>query len=423
MNNQVLKLPVFIILAAFFGCSGNPQNQNKSQPNQPQMEETPAYQKGTFGYDHHFLQQNQETITLQDEKGLARVLVCPGYQGRVMTSTANGLEGKSFGWLNYDLIASGEYQPHINPYGGEERFWLGPEGGQYSLFFEPDQPFEFQNWQTPALIDTARFNVVDRDQQMVRFKKQASLSNYSNFTFDLSITRTIRLLSREAVQQHLGVKADTGLQMVAFESENQLTNTGKEVWQKSTGLLSIWILGMYQPGPETTIMIPFSNPDNDPKSEVVNDAYFGKVPQERLIMKGNMIYFKGDGRQRGKIGLDPDHAGSVAGSYDSKNQILTFVQYNKPPDETDYVNSLWELQDEPYAGDVVNAYNDGPLEDGSLMGPFYELETSSPAAALVPGASIRHIHRTFHFQGKEDQLAPIMENIFGVTPDEVKKVF
>ena len=30
----------------------------------------------------------------------------------------------------------------------------------------------------------------------------------------------------------------------------------------------------------------------------------------------------------------------------------------------------------------------GPVEDGSIMGPFYEIETSSPGAELAPGALI-----------------------------------
>lgn len=35
------------------------------------------------------------------------------------------------------------------------------------------------------------------------------------------------------------------------------------------------------------------------------------------------------------------------------------------------------------------------------LGPFYELETSSPAAALNPGESLRHIQRTIHIKGPE----------------------
>jgi hypothetical protein len=36
-----------------------------------------------------------------------------------------------FGWINRKLIASRKIQPHINVFGGEDRFWIGPEGGQF----------------------------------------------------------------------------------------------------------------------------------------------------------------------------------------------------------------------------------------------------------------------------------------------------
>lgn len=74
--------------------------------------------------------------------------------------------------------------------------------------------------------------------------------------------------------------------------------------------------------------------------------------------------------------------------------------FYRPEGVTGYVNSMWEIQKEPFAGDTVNSYNDGPPSPGAKpLGPFYEIETSSAAAALQPGKSIEHIHRTFHFQG------------------------
>jgi hypothetical protein len=54
------------------------------------------------------------------------------------------------------------------------------------------------------------------------------------------------------------------------------------------------------------------------------------------------------------------------------------------------------------------------------MGPFYELETSSPAAALAPGQSILHVHRTYHFQGPESKLDPIARATLGVSISEIK---
>jgi len=102
---------------------------------------------------------------------------------------------------------------------------------------------------------------------------------------------------------------------------------------------------------------------------------------------------------------------------------LTLIQFNKPKGPQKYINQLWKIQKHPFQGDVINSYNDGPLEDGSQIGPFYELETSSPAAFLSPGESIVHIHRTFHFVGDESQLDQISQAVLGVTIQQIKKAF
>jgi hypothetical protein len=57
------------------------------------------------------------------------------------------------------------------------------------------------------------------------------------------------------------------------------------------------------------------------------------------------------------------------------------------------------------------------------MGPFYELESSSPAANLKPGEKLMHRQRIFHFEGNEDQLGVIVEKLFGISLDEVKGIF
>ena len=45
------------------------------------------------------------------------------------------LEGRSLGWVNKAFIEKGDKDPHFNNYGGEDRLWLAPEGGPYSLWF------------------------------------------------------------------------------------------------------------------------------------------------------------------------------------------------------------------------------------------------------------------------------------------------
>ena len=54
----------------------------------------------TFGDDASFLQKHTPLIVLSDRAGQAKVAVSPAWQGRVMTSSAGGDAGLSFGWIN-----------------------------------------------------------------------------------------------------------------------------------------------------------------------------------------------------------------------------------------------------------------------------------------------------------------------------------
>jgi len=188
-------------------------------------------------------------------------------------------------------------------------------------------------------------------------------------------------------------------------------------------LLSIWMLGQLISSPTNVILAPYVDGTESQLGAVVNDSYFGKVPADRLKVLKNLILFKADGLQRGKIGLSPLRAKNYIGSYDYGQKVLTIVYYNKPDNNPGYVNSMWELQKHPFEGDVLNAYNDGPLEDGSQLGPFYELEDSSPAAALKTGESLTHNNLTIHLSGDEAALNSILINLFGISIEEVRQSF
>lgn len=346
--------------------------------------------------------------------------VCPAFQGRVMTSSARGMNGKSFGWINYKLIESREIPAHIYPVGGEDRFWLGPEGGQFSIYFKKDSPFDFASWQTPAPIDTEPFELVKSDEHSALFTRSFELTNYSDTKLNVKVDRKVSLLSRSDIQTL--IPASDGLNIVAYESENTITNMGESPWTKETGALSIWILGMFNPSESTTIFVPYKTGDDAELGPIVNDTYFGKVPADRLIVTDGLIFFRGDGKYRSKIGLNPRRALSLAGSYDEENGVLTIVTFSKPDGVEDYVNSMWEMQDAPFSGDVLNSYNDGPV-DGNTMGPFYELETSSPAAFLTPGEMLMHTHRTIHIQGDEAALNELIKELFNTDIRTIKAAF
>ena len=378
----------------------------------------------TFGDDVAFLRLHQQVIELTDATGQARVAVVPAWQGRIMTSTAGGNGGDSYGWVNRELIASGQTVPHINVFGGEDRFWLGPEGGQFSIFFAKGATFDLAHWFTPAAIDTEPFEVVSQGTDHIVCRRTIRLSNYSGTAFELEVSRELRLLNAADTMTALGLTLPKGVAVVAFESANTIRNTGRQAWQKDSGLLSIWILGMFNASPAATVVVPYEAGPDSARGAVVNDTYFGKVPAERLLVKDGRVFFRADANYRSKIGFSPRRAKSLLGSYDAAGHTLTLVHFTLPPGATDYVNSMWQLQEHPFAGDVVNSYNDGPPQPGAKqLGRFFELETSSPALALQPGAAATHVHQTIHLQGAETELDTISRAALGVGLEEIKHAF
>jgi hypothetical protein len=376
----------------------------------------------SFGDDLAFLKQHTEVVVLSDKASGARAAVAPAWQGRLVTTSADGDAGYSFGWINRELIASGKTQPHINVYGGEDRFWIGPEGGQFSVFFAKGAAFDLEHWFTPAAIDTLPYKLAHQSATSAGFVSEFSLTNFSGTRFDVRVDRHVRLLSPADAWRKLGLPTDAAVKLVACDTENKLTNAGKNAWKKETGLLSIWILGMFNPSPATTIVVPIrKGPESELGVKVTSD-YFGSVPPERLVVGEDTIYFSGDGKYRSKIGINPKRSKATLGSYDSDHHVLTLVKFTQPEGVTEYVNSLWKLQDNPYGGDAANSYNDGPPAPGAKpLGPFYEMESSSPAAALAPGKSLTHVHTTIHLIGPEPALDAVARASLGVSLSEIKR--
>jgi hypothetical protein len=377
-----------------------------------------------FEDDVRFLKKHTRVIELSDAEGRARIAVCPDWQARVMTSTADGPGGASFGWIHRAFIASGRRDPRMNAFGGEDRFWLGPEGGQYSLYFAPGEPFDFAHWNVPPPIDIEPYETVETRPDLVRARKDMSLGNASGFRFDLRLDRTLRLLRADSALADLGSPPEPGVRGVAFESENTITNTGASAWRRETGLVSVWILGMYNPSPDAVAVLPYRTDPGAPDDPEVNDAYFGKVPADRLVARNGRLFFRCDGLLRSKIGLKPGRCRPVLGSWDASTGALTLVRFTLPDRPLPYVNSMWERQQDPCGGDAVNSYNDGPPAPGEKpMGPFYELETSSPAAELAPGASLTHVHRTLHLTGAPEALDRVARLALGAGLEEIRSAF
>lgn len=404
-----------IIVTVALSSSVGPEKTRVLQCNN--ISKSPEYRKGEYGYDLEFLNKYLEPVELVS--GDSRLIIVPEYQGRVMTSSSSGLNGFSYGWINYDLISSSAIQESFNPYGGEERIWLGPEGGQFSLFFRKDTSFSLENWLVPPVLDKEPFNVTGRDEKSVTLNKNFKLENLSGTIFNGEIIRKVTLLSHHEINESLGRLIDRTVNVVAYQSENGLKNTGNNPWNKEGGTLSVWMLSMLNPSSDVTVVLPYREGDS---GKIVSD-YFGKIPESRLKISEKAVFFLADGKFRSKVGISPQRAYPIIGSYDAKNNILTLIEFTLPENVTEYVNSELEIQKEPFIGDVINSYNDGPTDNATQLGPFYELEVSSPAAFLEPGEEIIHIQKIYHFEGSERALDIIAKSLLNVSIFEIKSIF
>jgi len=374
----------------------------------------------TYGDLFSFHKLHTEVYELVQES--SRVLVCPDLAGRVMTSSCRGPRGLSFGWVNCKAFVAAR-DPHFTNFGGEERLWLGPEGGQFSVFFAPKKEFTLENWYVPKCFNEDPYALLEAEDTELSMCKNMILTNWSGTRFNVTVERTIRILDREEIQSSLDLDLPDSADTVAFSSENLLINRASEQLKKETGLLSIWLLNMLHAGEKTFVVVPVRSDTEGGTGPLVKDDYFGPVPSDRLIRRENLLLFRADAKYRSKIGVGPGRVRDRLGSVDLKEGILTVVTFSLGTEE-DYVNSAWELQEEPYRGDVVNSYNDGPPPgEKEGFGNFYELETSSPAKELEPGQSLAHTQTTYHFQADGEILADLAKKLLGIAPQEIAEAF
>ncbi|MBC9795728.1 DUF6786 family protein [Sinomicrobium weinanense] len=383
-----------------------------------------TYEQGSYGYDLNFLKEKDKGLIVLKQDS-SQVIVSPKYQGKVFTSSAAGPGGKSFGWVNYEAF-EGEEDPHMNAYGGENRFWLGPEGSKFSLFFNPGSPMVFDHWKTPPAIDTEPWEVVNSNSSGVRMKKEMSIVNYAGTNLRIKAEREVRILGKEKMEKLLNVNLGN-IQSVGFTTDNAIINTGDRAWTKETGAPCIWILDMFTPSDETVIIIPYREDTavaehSRSRGKVATTDYFGEIPKDRISYANGHLFFRADGKSRGKLGIPPNRAKTIAGSYDQLNKVLTITLFEVDNNAV-YLNQEWTPDKDPLSGDAINAYNDGPLEDGSQMGPFYEIESVSPAAFLQPQEKLTHRHSVFHLTGEEARLNKIARAVLGVELETVKNTF
>ena len=371
------------------------------------------YAKGSFGYDQNFIKKYDSTAVIL-QCGESKMIVSAKYQAKVFTSSATGDSGQSFGWINYKAFDA-PLDPHMNAYGGENRIWVGPEGSKFSFFFPAGSHMDLSTWKTPAAFDSEPWTVTAHTESSVNCQKAIQLTNYAGNPFNLLVDRQITILNRAAIDSELSLSSDTTACAVGYRTTNTMTNTGTEAWTTSTGAPNIWLLDMQKTSLATTIVIPYTIANG---AYPATTDYFGEIPAERIKLSDGIVFFKADGKRRSKLGVHSRQTKPVLGSYDAQDNLLTINLYDVDT-AAEYLDQEWRSTGAPFTGDAVHTYNDGPLPDGSQMGPFYELESASPALFLAPGKSHTHHHTVFHFTGPETALDAICRKVLGVSLDQI----
>jgi len=276
------RIPYFTLAAALLGLVAC-----KQQPSSGAVFESP-YPKGTFGYDLDFLKQQDSVVVLNSKDGNGEVIISPKYQAKVFTSTADGANGRSFGWINYKVFAEQSIDPHMNAFGGEDRLWLGPEGGKFALFFKPRTKMEFDFWHTPAAFDFEQWRLTDHTDKMASLSKSTRVMNYLGVVFELNVVRDIRILEPDSIKKMLGIDFDQKVKSVAFKTTNTIINSGQFEWNKLTGAPCLWNLDMFTPSPKVVIVVPYNTSDT---GKVATTDYFGEIPKVRIKYNNGILLF------------------------------------------------------------------------------------------------------------------------------------
>lgn len=406
-----LVLPLGLVFLA--SCGDREAEKDELHPRAP-----------TYHQDVVFLARHTKIHVLRDSGG-GRVAVAPDWQGRVMTTSCQGEEGRSLGWIGYRSIRSAatpndkkeEQQCHL--FGGEEYLWLGPEGGPHALFFPGNVPMEPNYWTVPAELDAEPFEVVSGSDTAVQMRKDMSLTNRAGTKFQVRIARAVQILDKSAIAQWLGVPVPDQLHHVGYMSTNSITNLGKQKWSPEKGMLSIRLLSKFRPGMGTNVVVPLVMGGEGP-AVCTNDPDSGALDESRLRIAEGRAFFKVDGAFRSRIGIPPQRAKSLLGCWDPEHNRLTVIRFNLPEQAATlpYSRSQWHDHGRPYAGDAASVSN-----GGAPMGGFFEIESSSPALPLAHEQQLTHVLATIHFEGDRALLENLAEELFGVELEQIEGAF
>jgi hypothetical protein len=317
-----------------------------------------------------------------------RIVICPDWNGNVMTSTCDGIDGNSFGLINVNAIDAGKTDWLYNSYGGEDQLIFFPESGEFVIDSMPQHP-------------------------VVRMRRSVRLNAVHGNHVEFDLIRTVRLLERYEIHEAFGDAAAVSLDqmdvsLVGFVTTNSIVNN---VIHSPSRIppVSIQIRGMFNSGQSMAAVIPFQ-PAEDPKLEVPIDTnFFGSSPHGRLRYLPAAALLRTDGKYRCQVTVPHERAKPFLGTLDFRGGTLTLVTFD-----------ILEL---PYSDELkqeVRAYNHGPTFPGETdFAQFYEFNIYSQIRKWSHGETRTFHQYTLHINADNRTLTYLVREVLGVEYEQV----
>jgi hypothetical protein len=380
-----------------------------------------------FSKDLALIKKHTQAIVLSNPGHPSKVVVAPGLQGRVLTSTAAGDKSVGFGWFDRKALATMSIgKPAVSVLGGEDRLLVGPEGTKFSFFYPAGTELAFAQRKIPAALDLEGFEVVQTNPDNVLLRKNMTLTNRAGHSFAIELQREVRILGAMDVQKLFGMMLPDAVQFVAYQTDNRLIQKGGEPWNAEKGLVSLRVVNAQTASPTSVAVVPYQRPSEASNEEkFYQDDIFRDVPDDRVTQDESAVYFLGDAKKLGKVSVVSKHTKGLVGSYDPSNKVLTIIQFDQPQgDAVAYTGARLDENQPLLGGQAIYLLNEGPIgEGGKSRGRFFMLETASPASLLKPGEALRHVQRTLHFQGPEEELDVIMQTVLKTSKERIQAAF
>ncbi|MEM1212857.1 MAG: DUF6786 family protein [Planctomycetota bacterium] len=312
------------------------------------------------------------------------------HAARLMTSD----DRNSDVWSNPFFVAPDKDTGQLT---GGDRLWIAPEVGYFwpSLQQARDDPKQWAA--TPPAIDPADWAVAEQTDQALSLTTDMTLRDARDGKrIRLAATRTFQGLDRPA-----GI--DPGLHCVSFA----ITNTLSLLDGDEGAVAGAWDLLMVPAEPAPGVLII---PTAQPTQPGDINSYYDPFGDEHVLIEGQAVRFRCDGRRRVKMGLPADlTTGEMAHYRPSANgqSILIHRTFPTHPGET-YCDIPRDFPDDQrLGGDCFQAYNDEGDSFGPAVGTsptFSELEYHDPCLVVGQGPTTRTGTCTTHVLTGPDAL-------------------